>query len=301
MQLLVGKSLSDNIQVALKSAVEHTLQNQPNARKPHLAAIHVGDNHASAAYIRNKIRACEAAGFDSSLIHLDAEISETSLLAEIEKLNQNPNIDGFIVQLPLPKHIDENKIIFAISPEKDVDGFHPQNLGKLMLGLETFVPATPLGIMQLLEHYNIETTGKHCVVIGRSNIVGTPISILLSRNNKIGNCTVTLTHSKTQDLAQICRQADILIAAIGKANFVTADMVKPGAVIIDVGINSIDAPEEKNGYKLVGDVDFEAVAPLVSAITPVPRGVGAMTVAALLLNTWKSYTKTFNLEETLKF
>lgn len=301
MQLLVGKSLSDHIQAALNIAVKANLEAQKTNRKPHLAAIHVGDNHASATYIRNKIRACEASGFDSSLIHLSEDISEEELLLEIERLNKNPDIDGFIVQLPLPKHIDENKIIFAIDPSKDVDGFHPQNLGKLMLGLETFVPATPLGIMQLLEHYKIETTGKHCVVIGRSNIVGTPISLLLSRNNPVGNCTVTLTHSKTKDLPSIAKQADILIAAIGKANFVTADMVKPGAVIIDVGINSIDAPEEKNGYKLVGDVDFEAVSPLVSAITPVPRGVGAMTVAALLLNTWKAYTKTFNIDAKLDF
>lgn len=294
MQLLSGKTLAEALQAQLRGYAEEMVANS-GLRKPHLAAIFVGDNPASAAYIRNKIRACEQAGFTSSLLRFSSEISEAELLAEIAKLNTDDEIDGFIVQLPLPKHIDEQAVTFAIAPEKDVDGFHPFNLGKMMLGVDGFVPATPFGILNILEHYGVETSGKHCVVVGRSNIVGTPISVLLSRSAKIGNCTVTLTHSRTVDLAAETRRADILIAAIGKPNFITADMVKDGVVVIDVGINSVADASTKSGQRLVGDVDFEQVASKAAAITPVPGGVGPMTVAALLLNTAKAWSKRFGL------
>jgi methylenetetrahydrofolate dehydrogenase (NADP+)/methenyltetrahydrofolate cyclohydrolase len=297
MQLLIGKTLADELQTQLRHDVE-TIINAKAAenitlRVPHLAAVFVGENPASAAYIRNKIRACEQAGVRSTLIKLDASISQADLLAEIEKLNESKDVDGFIVQLPLPDHIDEQTVTFSINPDKDVDGFHPMNLGKMMLGVDTFIPATPLGILTILEHYGISTSGKHCVVVGRSNIVGTPMSVLMSRNSKIGNCTVTLTHSRTVDLAAETQRADILIAAIGKPNFIKANMLKQGAIVIDVGINAVEDTSAKSGYKLVGDVDFDDVADKVSAITPVPRGVGPMTVAALLLNTKKAWDKRF--------
>jgi methylenetetrahydrofolate dehydrogenase (NADP+) / methenyltetrahydrofolate cyclohydrolase len=296
MQLLIGKTLADDLQQQLFAAHKAQLAIRQDLRAPHLAAIFVGNNPASAAYIRNKIRACEQAGFTSTLLRFDESISQAELLAQIQELNQRDDVDGFIVQLPLPAHIDEQSITFAVNPDKDVDGFHPFNLGKMMLGVDTFVSATPLGILTILSHYGIDTQGKHCVVVGRSNIVGTPISVLLSRNSRpVGNCTVTLTHSRTADLAAETRRADILIAAIGKPNFITADMVKDGVVVIDVGINSVEDSSSKSGYRLVGDVDFDGVSAKASAITPVPRGVGPMTVAALLLNTWKSYCKKFDL------
>jgi methylenetetrahydrofolate dehydrogenase (NADP+)/methenyltetrahydrofolate cyclohydrolase len=297
MQLLIGKTLADELQTQLRQEVDTIIEVRAREnialRRPHLAAVFVGDNTASAAYIRNKIRACEQAGFRSSLVKLGADISEADLLAEIEKLNTSDEVDGFIVQLPLPAHIDEQTVTFSINPDKDVDGFHPMSLGKMMLGVDTFIPATPLGILTILEHYGVSTSGKHCVIVGRSNIVGTPMSLLMSRNSKIGNCTVTLTHSRTADLAAETRRADILIAAIGKANFIKADMLKQGAIVIDVGINAVEDTTTKSGYKLVGDVDFDDVAAKVSAITPVPRGVGPMTVAALLLNTKKAWDKRF--------
>lgn len=259
-------------------------------RAPHLAAILVGNDGASQTYVNAKVKDCHDVGFGSSLIRLPEDISQESLLAEIENLNQNPEIDGFIVQLPLPKHIDEQAVINSVHPDKDVDGFHPQNIGKMVLGIDTFLPATPFGIMELLKRYKVETTGKHCVVLGRSNIVGKPASILMARNANPGNATVTLAHSRTQNLKGICLSADIIIAAIGKPKFVTADMVKPGAVIIDVGITRVADASKKRGYFLAGDVDFDKVAPKCSFITPVPGGVGPMTRAMLLKNTLRAAT-----------
>ena len=254
-------------------------------KMPHLAAILVGNNPASEAYVRNKVKDCEAVGFGSTLVRFDTDVTEAALLAKVEEINQDDDIHGLIVQLPLPDHITSEKITFAIRPEKDVDGFHPINVGRMAKGLPAFIAATPLGILQLLERYEIATEGKRCVVIGRSDIVGTPMSLLMSRKGYPGNCTVTMCHSRTQNMAEITRQADILIAAIGRARFVTADMVKEGAVVIDVGINRIEDASRKSGYALVGDVDFEAVSEKCSYITPVPGGVGPMTRAALLYNT----------------
>jgi len=252
----------------------------------------IGDDPASQAYVGSKVRSCEQVGFQSTLIRRDASVSEQEVLDIVASLNNDPSVDGFIVQLPLPKHIDENKVTLAIDPQKDVDGFHPVNFGRMAQGLPCFIPATPFGIMQMLERYDIPTDGKHCVVVGRSNIVGTPISILLSRKAKVGNCTVTLTHSRTKDLPAETRRADILIAAIGIPEFVKADWVKEGAVVIDVGINRIEDPAAKKGYSLVGDVKFDEVAPKCSFITPVPGGVGLMTVTSLLLNTLSASRKT---------
>lgn len=291
MQLLNGKETALQLQNQLREQVKVALQNNA-VRPPHLGAIMVGENPASQAYVRNKIRACEYVGFRSSLEQLPETTTEAELLALIETWNQRADLDGFIVQLPLPAHISEQKVILALNPQKDVDGFHPYNLGDLITGYgEGFISATPLGILELIKAYNLPTTGKNCVVVGRSNIVGTPISLLLSRNQAFANCTVTLCHSRTQNLAAHTREADILVVALGKPLFITADMVKPGAVVIDVGIHSVPDPSHKSGQKLVGDVDFEQVAPKCSLISPVPGGVGAMTVTALLLNTWKSYTK----------
>ncbi|MDP4664517.1 MAG: bifunctional 5,10-methylene-tetrahydrofolate dehydrogenase/5,10-methylene-tetrahydrofolate cyclohydrolase, partial [Salibacteraceae bacterium] len=253
-------------------------------RPPHLAVVLVGANAASQTYVNAKIKACRAIGYESSLLHFPPEISQTMLLNTIDELNENEDIDGFIVQLPLPAHIDENSVINRVLPAKDVDGFHPINVGKMALGLDAFISATPGGIVELLKRYEIETSGKHCVVLGRSNIVGGPMSILMRRNTYPGNSTVTIAHSRTQNLKEVCLSADILIAAIGKPEFVTADMVKEGAVVVDVGINRIDADNEK-GYKLVGDVAFDEVAQKCSYITPVPGGVGPMTIAYLLNNT----------------
>ncbi|MCL4105729.1 UNVERIFIED_CONTAM: hypothetical protein GTU68_028606 [Idotea baltica] len=276
MKLINGKELSQTIKEEIKLEVDAIRAEGGNI--PHLAAVLVGDDPASRSYVRNKVRSCEFAGFESTLIRKDASISEEELLEIIQELNENEDVDGFIVQLPLPEHIDETKVILAIDPSKDVDGFHPINFGKMAQGLDCYLPATPYGILQMLERYNIETSGKNCVVVGRSNIVGTPMSILLSRKANPGNCTVTLTHSRTRDLAGEIGRADIVIAAIGIPNFVGGDMVKEGAVVIDVGINRVE----------VGDVDFDAVSPKASYITPVPGGVGPMTVTSLLMNTLKA-------------
>lgn len=258
-------------------------------RKPHLAAILVGNNGASETYVASKVKNCEETGFASTLIRLADTIDEASLLSTIHELNSNPSIDGILVQLPLPKQISEQKVIEAIDPLKDVDGFHPINVGKLVQGLSTFIPATPYGIMLMLEYYQIETKGKHAIVIGRSNIVGRPMSILLSSNLKQGNCTVTICHSHTPNLKELCLQADIIVAALGRPGFVTADMVKPGAVIIDVGITRVDDSTTKKGFRIKGDVAYEEVAAKASAITPVPGGVGLMTIAGLLKNTMQAY------------
>ncbi|MBT4776550.1 MAG: bifunctional 5,10-methylene-tetrahydrofolate dehydrogenase/5,10-methylene-tetrahydrofolate cyclohydrolase, partial [Crocinitomicaceae bacterium] len=254
-------------------------------RKPHLAAILVGENGASLTYVNAKVKACERVGFDSTLVQLPVTISEDELLSEIDKLNNDAALDGFIVQLPLPDHIDESKVTMAINPKKDVDGFHPENIGLMALNLPTFLPATPFGIVQMLERYKVETSGKHCVVVGRSHIVGSPMSILMGRNAYPGNCTVTLTHSRTVNLKEICGTADILIVALGKPEFITADYVKEGAVVVDVGITRIADDSKKSGFKLLGDVQFDEVAPKCAFITPVPGGVGPMTIVSLLKNT----------------
>jgi len=255
---------------------------------PHLAAILIGDNGASATYVAAKVKACEETGFISTLLRFDTSITATQLLEKITELNKNSAIDGILVQLPLPAHIAEEEVIKAIDPAKDVDGFHPVNLGKMVQGQSGFIPATPYGIMLLLEHYQIETTGKNAVVIGRSNIVGRPMSILLSGNTPQGNCTVTLCHSRTKELETHCKQADIIVAALGKPEFLQANMIKKGAVVIDVGITRVNDNTKKSGFRLLGDVHFESVAPLCSWITPVPGGVGPMTIAALLKNTFQA-------------
>lgn len=287
MELLNGKETFFAIREELTEKVNQL--KQQGKRAPHLAAILVGGFGPSITYVNAKVKDCERIGFGSSLIELPADVTEDDLLEKVNELNNNPEVDGFIVQLPLPKHINENNIIEAINPNKDVDGFHPVNVGKMVLGLPSFVPATPYGIVEMLDRNNIETEGKHCVVIGRSNIVGTPMSILLSRKANPGNCTVTLAHSRTKDLAFYTKQADILIAAIGKAHFVKADMVKEGAVIVDVGIHRIEDATKKSGYRLIGDVDFDEVSKKCSHISPVPGGVGPMTRAGLLLNTMRAY------------
>ncbi len=283
MKLLDGKLTSNILKDEIAIEVTEIIAN--GGKKPHLAAILVGGDGASETYVNAKVRACEKVGFDSTLIRLDASVTEDNLLNEVRKINNNPRIDGLIVQLPLPKHISEVKVTETILPEKDVDGFHPVSLGRMMLNLPTFLPATPAGILELLERYEIETSGKHCVVIGRSHIVGSPMSILMARNTKVGNCTVTLTHSKTKNLEDITRSADILIVALGKLEFVTASMVKQGAVVVDVGITRVKSDKTKSGWKLKGDVAFDEVAPKCSFITPVPGGVGPMTIASLLKNT----------------
>ncbi len=283
MTILDGKKTSNDIKEEIALAVAQLIAN--GGKKPHLAAILVGSDGASQTYVNAKVKACEKVGFESTLIRLDETVSEEELLAEVEKINQNDDIDGLIVQLPLPKHIDEMKVTETILPEKDVDGFHPANVGRMALHLPTFLPATPAGIIELLKRYEVETSGKHCVVIGRSHIVGSPMSILMARNSYPGNATVTLTHSRTQNLKEICLTADILIVALGRAEFVTADMVKEGACVIDVGITRVKSDKTKSGWKLKGDVAYEEVAPKCSAITPVPGGVGPMTIAMLLQNT----------------
>jgi methylenetetrahydrofolate dehydrogenase (NADP+)/methenyltetrahydrofolate cyclohydrolase len=289
MTILDGNKLAQQIKEELTREVANIKSGR--GKIPHLAAVLVGEDPASRVYVRNKIRSCEEVGFKSTLIQKDADVSEAELLQTVHDLNNDADIDGFIVQLPLPKHIDEEKITLAIDPCKDVDGFHPVNVGRMALGLPCYLPATPNGILTILERYNVETAGKHAVVIGRSNIVGTPMSILLSRKSKVGDCTVTITHSRTKDLPAIVRHADIIVAAIGRADYVTADMVKEGAVVIDVGINRVDDPNAKRGYRLVGDVKFDEVAPKCSFITPVPGGVGPMTVMSLLMNTLKACRK----------
>jgi len=281
--LIDGKETSQLIKEDIKKQVAEMLAQ--GDRTPHLVAILVGTDGASETYVGNKIQTCKEVGFRSTLLRFDATLTEEELIATIKKLNEDDEVDGFIVQLPLPKHIDVNHITDAIDPSKDVDGFHPVNIGRMVVQLPCYIPATPKGIMQLLERYKIETSGKHCVVIGRSNIVGTPMSILLSRDTYPGNCTVTLTHSRTFNLKEICLEADIIIAAIGQPYFLTADMVKEGVVIIDVGMTRVPAPEKKSGFKLAGDVNFDEVAAKCSYITPVPGGVGPMTIIGLLQNT----------------
>jgi len=290
MVLLDGKKLADEIKQEIAKEVAALVSE--GKKKPHLAAILVGNDGGSLSYVGHKVKACEQVGFNSTLLHFeDTSITEEFLLNEVKKLNDNADIDGFIVQLPLPKHINADKILLTINPEKDVDGFHPVNVGKLTLGLPTYVSATPLGITKILERYNIETLGKHCVVIGRSNIVGRPMSILMSGQSKTGNATVTICHSKTANLKDICLQADIIIAALGKPEFLTGDMVKQGAVVIDVGTTRVADASKKSGFVLKGDVKFDEVAPKCSAITPVPGGVGPMTVVSLILNTLKAAKK----------
>jgi len=285
-QLIDGKKTAEDIKQEIAAEVEQL--KAAGQKIPHLAAILVGHDGGSETYVRNKVLACERVGFGSTLIRYEDDVTEEELLAKVDALNQNPEIDGFIVQLPLPRHINPEKVIEAIRPEKDVDGFHPMNLGRMVAGLPALLPATPSGIVELLGRYGIKTSGKHCVVIGRSNIVGTPVSILLAKNVEPGNCTVTLCHSRTQNLAEITRQADIVIAALGRPEFVTADMVQPGAVVIDVGTTRVEDASKKSGYALKGDVSFAEVAPKASYITPVPGGVGPMTIAMLLLNTLRA-------------
>lgn len=289
MNLLDGKKAAQAIKDELKIDVAQLTSE--GKKIPHLVAVLMGTDGASETYVAAKVKACDEVGFKSTLIRFTKNEPANQLFEKIHELNHDPDVDGILVQLPLPGHIDEKQIIDAIDPDKDVDGFHPVSVGKMVQGLPSFVAATPLGIMLLLKHYNIETKGKHAVVVGRSNIVGRPISILLNNNTDPGNCTVTVCHSKTTDIQSICLQADIIIAAIGKAKFITADMVKEGAVVIDVGITRVPDSSKKRGYRLQGDVDFENVAPKCSWITPVPGGVGPMTIAALLQNTFQSCTE----------
>lgn len=291
MELLDGKHVSEELKKQI--AVEAAEMLEKTGRKPHLVAVLVGNDGGSETYVASKMRNCEKVGFKSSLIRYDETVTEAELLNKIEELNKDASIDGFIVQLPLPKHIDPEKVTEAIDYKKDVDGFHPINLGRMQRNLPCFLPATPFGIMLMLEFYGIETSGKNCVVIGRSNIVGSPMSILMARNANPGNATVTLTHSRTKNIKELTLEADIIIVAIGKKNFLTADMVKDGAVVIDVGMNRETSDETKSGYKLFGDVDFENVAPKCSYITPVPGGVGLMTIVSLLRNTLSAAKKEF--------
>ncbi|MDN3203181.1 bifunctional 5,10-methylenetetrahydrofolate dehydrogenase/5,10-methenyltetrahydrofolate cyclohydrolase [Algoriphagus sediminis] len=287
--IIDGKKTSAEIKEEIKARVLEI--KAEGGKTPHLAAILVGNDGASQTYVGAKVKACEYVGFESTLVRLEETISEEELLKTVEEINENPDIDGLIVQLPLPKHISVEKVTNKIKPEKDVDGFTPSNVGRMALNWPAYVAATPYGIVELLKRYEIETSGKHCVVIGRSHIVGSPMSILMARNGYPGNATVTLTHSRTQNLPEIARSADILIVALGKAEFVTADMVKPGAVVIDVGIHRVPDSSKKSGFKLLGDVKFDEVEPIASAITPVPGGVGPMTIASLLYNTLLSAEK----------
>jgi len=286
MLLLDGKKLADELKNEIAQEVEQL--KAKGAKTPHLAAILVGNDGGSLTYVGHKVKSCEQVGFKSTLLHFEDNITEEFLLGEVKKLNEDNDIDGFIVQLPLPKHINPDKVIMSIDPKKDVDGFHPVNVGKVTLGLPAYVSATPLGITKILERYNIETSGKHCVVIGRSNIVGRPMSILMSGQSKTGNATVTVCHSKTKNLKEITLQGDIIIAALGKPEFLTGDMVKEGAVVIDVGTTRVADTTTKSGWRLKGDVKFSEVSPKCHAITPVPGGVGPMTVVSLLLNTLKA-------------
>jgi len=288
-QIIDGKLISNQIQEEIKLEVDAI--KAKGGKVPHLAAILVGNDGASETYVGAKVKACESCGFKSTLVRMPADTTEKQLLDKMAELNKDADLDGYIVQLPLPKHINEQHIIEAVDPKKDVDGFHPQNVGRMALNLPTYLPATPYGIIQLLERYKIETAGKHCVVVGRSHIVGSPMSILMARNAYPGNCTVTLTHSRTPDLKEQTLKADILIVALGKAEFVTADMVKDGVVIIDVGITRLPSDKTKTGFKLFGDVKYDEVAPKCSYITPVPGGVGPMTIASLLINTLKASKK----------
>lgn len=282
-ELIDGKKISQQIQEEIAAEVKEFISK--GGKTPHLAAVLVGNDGGSETYVASKIKTCEKVGFKSTLIRHDSTVSELELLRTVDQLNTDPDVDGFIVQLPLPKHINEQKIIEAVNPEKDVDGFHPINVGRMVLNLPSYISATPFGIVQLLKSYKIETSGKHCVVIGRSNIVGSPMSILMAKNTSYGNCTVTLCHSKTKDIKSYTLSADIIICALGKPEFLTADMVKQGAIVIDVGTTRVASTETKSGFKLKGDVKFDEVAPKCSYITPVPGGVGPMTIASLLKNT----------------
>lgn len=286
MELIDGKKIALQIKQELAEEVVR-LRNEGH-KIPHLAAVLVGNDPASETYVGSKVKACQQVGFKSTELRYSADITEEQLLEVVDQLNKDKDIDGYIVQLPLPKHISEEKILLAIDPDKDVDGFHPYNLGRMVIGLSTYLPATPAGIVELLKRYNIPTRGKHCVVLGRSNIVGTPMAIMLSRKNEFADSTVTLCHSRTQNMKELTLQADILIVALGQPHFVTADMVKEGAVVIDVGIHQVPSDKTKSGYRLVGDVDFEQVASKCSYISPVPGGVGPMTIVSLLQNTLKA-------------
>ncbi|MDQ3017100.1 MAG: bifunctional 5,10-methylene-tetrahydrofolate dehydrogenase/5,10-methylene-tetrahydrofolate cyclohydrolase [Bacteroidota bacterium] len=289
MKLLDGNALATTIKSELKEKVNSLLEQ--SQRPPHLVAVLIGDNPASRSYVTNKVKSCEEVGYRSTLIQRPAEISQHALLAIVDELNADPEVDGFIVQLPLPEHINEMEITMAIDPSKDVDGFHPMNVGRMTLGLPSYLPATPMGILEMLKRNNIQIAGKNCCVIGRSNIVGTPMSILLSRKGEPGDGTVVLCHSRTPNMKHITLASDIIIVALGRPHFLTADMISEGAVVIDVGINRIADPTKKSGFRITGDVDFDNVAPKCSYITPVPGGVGPMTVTSLLMNTWKAYTK----------
>lgn len=286
MKILDGKAIADIIKEEIAAQVKSIIEN--GGKRPHLAAILVGQDGASQTYVGHKEKACKQVGFESTLLTFPETISQGELLSEIERLNNDSSIDGLIIQLPLPKHIDEQKVIEAVDPTKDVDGFHPVNVGKMLLGLPSFVSATPAGILELIERYNIETSGKHCVIIGRSNIVGRPMANLMSQKSVPGDCTVTLCHSRTKNLKEITLMADIIIAALGVPQFLTGDMVKEGAVVIDVGISRVESTQTKSGFKLLGDVMFDQVAPKCSYITPVPGGVGPMTIISLLKNTLKA-------------
>jgi methylenetetrahydrofolate dehydrogenase (NADP+)/methenyltetrahydrofolate cyclohydrolase len=286
MQILDGRKAAQAIKDELKITVaQRAIEGK---KSPHLAAILVGNNGASETYVAAKVKACEETGFKSTLIRLEETISENRLLDKIRELNNDPDVDGILVQLPLPKHISDKKVINTVDPDKDVDGFHPVSVGKMVEGLPTFIPATPYGIMLLLQHYKIETKGKHAIILGRSNIVGRPISILLSGQTNPGNCTVTICHSQTKNIKELCLQGDIIVAAIGIPEFLKADMVKDGVVVIDVGITRVEDASKKSGFRLKGDVDYENVSPKCSWITPVPGGVGPMTIAALMKNTFMS-------------
>lgn len=289
MQLIDGKAISEQIKQEIAAEVAERVAR--GEKRPHLAAILVGHDGGSETYVANKVKACEVCGFTSSLIRYESDVTEETLLAEIERLNQDADVDGFIVQLPLPRHINEQRIIEAIDYRKDVDGFHPINVGRLAIGLPCFVSATPNGILQLLKRYNIETSGKKCVILGRSNIVGKPMATLMMQKAYPGDATVTVCHSRSKDLVKECREADILIAAMGQPNFVKADMVKEGAVVIDVGTTRVPDATRKSGFKLTGDVKFDEVAPKCSYITPVPGGVGPMTIVSLMMNTLQAGTK----------
>lgn len=286
MQILDGKIVSQAVKDRLKE--QTALRKAAGKKVPHLAAILIGNNGASETYIGSKVKSCAEIGFESTLIRLEESISEAELLSRLDALNAAADVDGILVQLPLPAHIAEEKVIDRILPSKDVDGFHPESVGRMVQGLPAFYPATPYGILLLLEHYGVDTKGKHAVVIGRSNIVGRPISIMLSKNEYPGNCTVTVCHSHTQNLKEICLQGDIIIAALGRPEFLKGDMVKPGAIVVDVGITRVADASKKSGFAIKGDVDFEEVAPKCSYITPVPGGVGPMTIAALMMNTFKA-------------
>ncbi|MDI9857794.1 MULTISPECIES: bifunctional 5,10-methylenetetrahydrofolate dehydrogenase/5,10-methenyltetrahydrofolate cyclohydrolase [Bacteroidota] len=289
MQIIDGKAVADEIKKEIGAEVEAIKAS--GGKIPHLVAILVGNNGASETYVANKVKSCEELGFKSTLLRFDPTISEEELLDEVRKINQNDDMDGLIVQLPLPDHINPDKVMETIDPRKDVDGFHPINIGRMAKGLPAYISATPQGVLDLLERYNIETAGKHCVVVGRSQIVGLPMTILMQRNTKIGNCTVTITHSRTKNLAEVCASADILIAALGRPEFITADYVKEGAVIIDVGLTRVEDSSKKSGFALKGDVKFDEVAPKCSFITPVPKGVGPMTIVSLMKNTLLSAKK----------